>query len=446
MSAERIEQSKHLWDAMDLVRRLGNALEIAERAVRLLAPSGYQDPNDPTVGVSAEKVVSETVLLLLACTSVAAQHTDIGSRLQKIARLLIPYARNEQVIISMCLNPGLAYDYAFAHICLSCLGFLDTQFDRILHLCAETEVLGNRERLPHRTLEQEWLKRMWGSSNPRNRDEYRAAALSMLSRSIDPFTSSRDDIYAFTHAIMYISDLGGRTSRLPRAKGDILADAETALSICLDQQDYDLCGEILLTWPYLGAKWSATAAFAFRVLMRVEDAVGFLPAPLTRLDRYYALSDEERPRYALATVYHTAYVMGLLCAASLKHERTLSVMIPRSRTLNRYEILLKVIDSYGNKPHWRDDFIQLETKSQNALAPMLMTIALRHAVTGHNLEQVRSLLAFGMDNGILNYPATRQAAGLLRRFAEVTLHSRELAIPETTTQRTEEHAGTGTHT
>ncbi len=441
----RNEQNKYLWDPMDLVRRLGNAFEIAERAVRLLAPSGYQDPNDSTVGVSAEKVVSETVLLLLACNSVAAQYTDISSRLQKIARLLIPHARNEQVIIRMCLNPGLAYDYAFAHICLGCLGFPDTQFDRILHLCSEAEALGSRERLPHRTLEQEWLKRMWGSSNTKDRDEYWAVALSMLNRSIDPFTASRDDIYAFTHAIMYISDLGGRTSRLPRAKGDILADAETALSICLDQQDYDLCGEILLTWPYLGAKWSATAAFAFRVLMRVEDAVGFLPAPLTRLDRYYELSDEERPRYAMATVYHTAYVMGLLCAASLKHDRILSVVMPRSHKFNRSEILLKVIDSYGNKPHWQDDFMQLETESQNALAPMLMTIALRHAVTGHNLEQVRSLLAFGIDNGVLNYPATRQAAGILRRFAEVTIHSPELAVPESTTQRTEEPAGTDTH-
>src|SRR5262249_60295547 len=59
-------------------------------------------------------IFSETALLLLACNSIAAQYTDISSRLQKIARLLIPHARNEEIIIRMCLNPGLAYDYAFA--------------------------------------------------------------------------------------------------------------------------------------------------------------------------------------------------------------------------------------------------------------------------------------------------------------------------------------------
>ena len=397
-------------ESKDLIKRLCNALEIARRAVHLLASLGYQDSRDPVVGVTAEKIVSEIALLLLACKSAAADYTEVSSLICKIAEQLIPHARNEQVVIRLCSKPALVLDFTFAHICLSRLGFPDSQIDDLIDFSLET--VSGQERLPHRIFEQEWLKRLRNASDTHAYSDFGLATLSILGKSFDVFTSSRDDVYAFTHAIMYMSDLGERKVRLPRSKNEILADAEATLACCLDRQDYDLCGELLLAWPYLSASWSATAAFAFHVLARVEDVVGFLPASLTRLDRYNSLSEDKRSRYAMATVYHTAYVMGLLCAASLKYRRIPPSVIPSTRYNGSAAMLLKIIDDDGNKPHWRDDFSSLETKSQDWLVPMLMTIALKRAITSRNLERVKSLLAFGLDAGIVNYTATHCKCGV----------------------------------
>jgi len=73
---------------------------------------------------------------------------------------------------------------------------------------------------------------------------------------MDLLNGSRDDVYAFTHALMYVTDFNIRPRRLPRRRAAILAEAEAALARCLDEQDYDLGGEVLLAWPLTGRSWS----------------------------------------------------------------------------------------------------------------------------------------------------------------------------------------------
>ena len=93
-------------------------------------------------------------------------------------------------------------------------------------------------------------------------------------------------------------------------------DVGSLLAGYMDAEDYDLAGELLLAWPLMGAPWSPSAAFAFRVLASIEDQVGVLPCGNVNLAHLAQLEGEERARYALGTAYHTAYVMGFLCAAS----------------------------------------------------------------------------------------------------------------------------------
>jgi hypothetical protein len=116
----------------------------------------------------------------------------------------------------------------------------------------------------------------------------------MLGRPLDALGSTRFDVYAFTHAVMYATDLGTRRARLPRRFRDIKADAIAALAYSLDTADHDLTAEVLLTWPMLGLGWNPAATFAFRLLADAEDELG-LPAlkgyscvnisPLVRLVR-----------------------------------------------------------------------------------------------------------------------------------------------------------------
>ena len=181
-------------------------------------------------------------------------------------------------------------------------------------------------------------------------------ANSMLGRPMDALGSSRFDIYAFTHAVMYASDLGGRRIALPRPSAAIAADADTALAFSLNSNDFDLAAEVLMTWPMLGLDWSPTATFAFRLLASAEDDLGFLPGTKFDFARYRAtLKGDERSRYALMTSYHTAYVMGFLCAAALRHGRAPPAEVPPARrSRGAGAAILRLID--GPKSCWRKPF------------------------------------------------------------------------------------------
>ena len=96
-----------------------------------------------------------------------------------------------------------------------------------------------------------------------------------------------------------------------------MADVEAWLVRYLDRDDFGLCAELLMAWPQLRAPWSPTAAFAFQVLAAAEDEVGVLPCGNVDSDRLATLQGPERTRYARATSYHTALVMGFLCAVCL---------------------------------------------------------------------------------------------------------------------------------
>lgn len=307
--------------AEDLVRRLGHALDIARQAVDRLAATGYADPREPANNLRPEKVIAETAFLLL-CASRAGEHPEVRERIGSLAERLIPYARGERMVLGVCLEPALALDYAQAHICLARLGYPDPGFDSVLRRSVDSQARAGRERPPHRELEQHWLEEIWDGSRSNSHSKLTAAARnSVLGRPMDLLSSSRDNVYAFTHALMYVTDCHLPPRQLPRPVSVILAEAEAALGRCLDDQDYDLGGEVLLAWPLTGRPWSAAAAFGFRVLARVEDEAGFLPSPSTKLQRLNELKGDERSNYLLATVYHTAYVMGLVCAVALSREK-----------------------------------------------------------------------------------------------------------------------------
>lgn len=231
--------------------------------------------------------------------------------------------------LGICLQPALAFDYAHAHVCLRRLGYPAPSFDRILRQSRSSPVSLGRERVPHRVLEQNWIEQTWQHSEPVQPTQMsRVAADSVLNNPMDLLQGSRDDGYAFAHALMCMSGFKGSPPHLPRQSHEVLMEAEAMLARCVDEQDHDLGGEILLTWPLTGEKWSAVSTFGFQILISVEDSAGFLPSPITRIDRLQNLDEDHRAVYLSASAYHTAFVMGLLCAAALLHGRTPPARIP----------------------------------------------------------------------------------------------------------------------
>jgi hypothetical protein len=411
-------QNKYLkWDERDLIERLCHALDIAGLAVEHLAANGYRDTTDPAKSIRPEKLISETAILLISASSVA--HIEIIERVKHVAERLIPHARSKRTMLGLCLEPAVAWDHALPHMCLTRLGYPNSEFDRLLRQSLGAQAHAGRERVPHRILEQEWVGIAWPEVTFRPRSATRSTARrSILNHPMDLTNGTRDDIYAFTHALIYVSDFRLQPARLPRPRPVILAEAEAVLARCLDEQDYDLSGEILLSWPLTGKSWSAAAAFAFRVLAHVEDKAAFLPTPSTRISELKELEGIQRTQYLLATAYHTAYVMGLVCAASLRPGYAPPATI-QSNTVapGAAKRFIHLLDADGPSPHWRDEFEQLADAEADALAKFLINVALRRRVARRDLGGLREILILAYALNLANIPAASQAAEMLDRFS-----------------------------
>lgn len=406
------------WSTEDLVRRLSHALDIAKQAVERLGANGYTDPREPANNLRPEKLIAETAFLLLGA-STAGGHPEVTERIRCLAERLTFYARSERMLSGMCLEPALALDYAQAHICLTRLGYPEPGFDAVLRRSLDSQAHAGRERPPHRVLEQLWLEGSWdGSRSSASKRPPAAVRESVLGRPMDLLSGSREDVYAFTHALMYVTDFNLRPRLLPRPVSGILAEAEGALGRCLDEQDYDLGGEVALAWPLTRRPWSAAATFGFRVLARVEDQAGFLPSQSINLERLNELKGGQRSDYLLATAYHTAYVMGLLCAAALQPGGTPPARIPSGKlAADGTNQVLQFIDADRRSVHWREEFDRLSICERNGIAGLLLAIALRRKASLRDFAGLREVLAIGDKLGIADSPAASQAAELLERLA-----------------------------
>jgi hypothetical protein len=361
--------------------------------------------------------VAETALLLYCVAPIAGLDDRLRERLDTIARLLVPLARHRDVRAAICLEPGLALDHAVGHILLGRLGYAGPEVDRLLAATPATAAGCGPERLPHRRLEQAWLAGLRQEGSLRPRAESRLVAESMLGRPLDVLGSTRLDVYAFTHAVMYASDLGRRRIALPRSRAAIAADALAALAFSLDGDDFDLTAELLLTWPMLRLRWSAAGAFAFSLLTAVEDDHGFLPGSTFDRERYQELPHGERRDYVAATCYHTVYVMAFLCAALLRPGCAPPATVARAgRRRGAGAILLRLADEGdARRPRWRDAVGMLAPVQQDALAPLLLAVLLRRARTRGDLGLIREALAVALAHDLVAAPAPLQAAALLRR-------------------------------
>jgi hypothetical protein len=401
------------WDEADLAARLCRALDLAKRVIAWFASEGYVDPGAPANSFHPEKPLAETAMLIYAA-SVARRLPQIATRIGEVAELLLPHARSAQTLLNMALHPALCLDFAVPHILLSKLGYTDPRVDDFLRSCLASQARNGRQRPTTGSLEGRWVESLWTGAAP-GPAWHRDLRNSVLNWPLDILGGFRDDAYAFTHLVMYCTDFGFRPAFLPRRRAVILQEGESLLAKNLDAEDYDLAGEVIMAWPLTGAPWSPAAAFGFRVLAGVEDHAGALPGVTTRMDRLEQLAGSEKTRYALGTAYHTAYVMGFLCAASLREGRA-----PPARIAGRcfdegfVDHLLATLDR--DQGHWQPELQALSKAEQHALCPLLLDLALVQKCRKHDYGAVSELLALAHQHGLSGSPLCGQSAELLERL------------------------------
>ncbi len=317
----------------------------------------------------------------------------------------------------MRLRPAIAPELSVAHVCLTRLGYPDPDFQAELRHVLEASPAGAQERVPWKDIEADWLMRVGGF--PCQVDLQSALSKSMVSRELDALSARREDLYAFTHGLIYLTDFGRLPRMPPRTADGLVDDVDMALACCLEDDDFDLVAELLLTWPYLRASWTPAAAFGFSVLARVENQVGFLPSLSLRADTFSQLDDSERKAYVVTEAYHTVYVMGILSAALLLPgcAPPSSVPVGGSHRAGVAQTLRDLMLVREPKPQWETDLASLPDTQQDSLAPFLASVALRRALRQSDFRRLRAVLAETLDCGLPMTPAIRQAAELLRRLS-----------------------------
>jgi hypothetical protein len=398
------------WDENDLVKRLCRALDITKRSITLFSERGYVDNEVIENSFRPDKPIAEATMLVYAASG-ASDYSEVALRINDLTRLLAPLARSKRIMLSMSLHPALCVEFAVPHILLTKLGVRHEQFDHLFALCLQSQASMGHERQPFAALERSWILSLWcgGRTAP---DWKTTLRLSALNAPIDMLGGLKEDLYAWTHLVIYCTNFGYHVKRLPRSRSVILAETRSLLAKCLDEEDYDLAAELLMVWPQLGATWCASSAFAFRVLTTVENQVGVLPSVKTKSDRLNKLEGDDKARYAFATAYHTALVMGLLCAVSLREGRLPPTRIAgKSAKTALIDQLLSYVDT--DQGHWQPIFSGLPELERSALAPLILDIALAQNFRRRDYDAANKLLMLAASHGMVQSPLALQAAEML---------------------------------
>jgi hypothetical protein len=405
MEGARVRQS--------LLDRLVLALSIARRTIQYLGAKGFNGADLPEGNFAAEKPLAETAMLLYVASR-ERWEPGVQQEFDGLVQDLIPHARSKQMAWDILRYPSVCLQLATPHILLDILGHKDTNFNDLLACTEAAYATRGHEVVPYRELEIIWLRSLWCNEIPGPEFE-EIARKTALGNSIDLLNGTREDAYAHTHSVMYYTDFGNWQKPLPRRTKEFLNESAALLARALVIEDYDLAAEVLMAWPLTSSSWSPAAAFGFRVLASLEDKVGFLPSGPSVSKRLLQLAGEERTKYALASSYHTAYVMGMLCAVSLKPGTASPLEIagpPFSPTL--IEGLQTFISKNG--AHWEHVFQSLSPKEQAALGQLLLDVAMIQCSRRGEFAQMVRLLETAIQNGTADTILCAQSAELLSRM------------------------------
>lgn len=306
-----------LWPAADLQRRVRNAITVVAAAVADFGEAGYSCSGRPALGFGPEKILAEAAMLAYAASRVPDAETH--SAAMDLARSIATAVRTPEALADLALRPHRVFKRAVPHVLLTKMGLPDDEFNSRARPFAD-RVLSHALDEPGTVLaERDWVARLWALTTPAS------GGWSMLSRPLNLAIDSREEAYGVTHLLMYVTDFGARSGvACQRPVEEIAADVEALLVRSLDREDYDLCAELLMGWPELRMAWTPGAGFAFAVLAEAEDRHGVLPCGNLNAVVLDSLVGQERRRYARAMSYHTALVMGMLCATAATYSAPLA--------------------------------------------------------------------------------------------------------------------------
>jgi len=381
-------------------RWVHRGLDIAELALDA-AVDGPARAHLDAHQTSLAKLTAETAILVRVARGSGSP--DVVAHAERVAARLRPLATDPHMRLGALMRPAAALDVAAAYLVLR-EGGADPRLDAALNGALGARSAQATERLPHRALEQEWLAGLLGDDR---RPTPGLVTATVLSARIDVLCGSRDDAYAFTHALMYATDFGRHPDAVPAALVPrLLPQARAALAGALDDEDWDLAGELLLTWPMLAADAGPAESTALAVLLDVADAVGTLPSATLAVTPLDGLAPADRADAIVLAGYHTAYVLAIL-AASLDRCRWCDADAAGPPLRDAW-----YVDDAG-RPSWLDLPTAVRPGSAEGASELIRAAARRRAVRAHRFADLAADVSVNPTDG----ESAAQSLELLERLA-----------------------------
>lgn len=403
-----------VWPTDDLLRRVLRALDLAHTVVEALGHDGYDDPVHPELGFGPEKVVAEAAMLAYAAGT-SSDDPRVAAGVARLTAALGPLARSQEALADLLVHPFRVTKRVVPHVLLRELGLPHEAFDAVAAPRFQRLLRFSCEAPQPVMAERAWIARRWHSTDAVFVDPH-----GPFTKPFDLADHSREFAYGLTHLIFYVTDFGREPDVvLGRPVDELLRDIDALVLRYLDAADYDLVAELLTAWPMLRRPWSATARFAFRVLASAEDAVGVLPCFNLDIERLDALEPAEQTRYARAMSYHTALVMGLLCAVSLREGATPAVRISAAADGGNVDVADEVLSLLEfNGAHWPDEYARLDASARAALGPALIRLGLLRAVRNADAPSIQRLLSLAERRGVALGPVGAMAVDLMGALSD----------------------------
>jgi Domain of unknown function (DUF6895) len=303
-------------DRRRLSRRLDHTLRFAEANIARLDQHAtiWADPHDPFVTLVDKIVVESALLARVAARAPASSLCE--HQIAVLCALLVPRARSERNRVLLMRFPHTALSLGLAHVALTELGYPDEEFSELLDRAITSGYADSVERLPYREMEWRWFEGMLHGRPPTCGD---LLPHSILGSDVHPLYMLGADVYALTHAVMFLTDFG----RWPLVGPDLNALQQTvdaSIAWMLDAGNLDLLAELVMTASMVEPAWSPYVAAGWACLEAAWSSLDCLPGPGFEPEVFSQLEEADRSAYAFRHTYHTTYVGGMLCALLLAGE------------------------------------------------------------------------------------------------------------------------------
>lgn len=251
-----------------------------------------------------DKMLAEAALLALLADRALGPHPGVAELLAAVVDCDEALDRTYEIVR---WRPYLWTSAGAIWVFLDRLGAGDPQKRARLRGLWDAPVTEPRERVPYRLLDQAWIRTVAGCGPDPRLASAGLRSTTSLGNLGGALHMGVRDLYAITHAAMYLTDFGalGRTAAAPGWIGP-LAAARLLVG------DLDLAAELALTDALTGVEPAPGAMAAATGLGTIFDRLGFVPSPSYREAEHQGSDTPDG--YLYLHTYHSTFVYGLLCA------------------------------------------------------------------------------------------------------------------------------------